>query len=78
MKNLFNKNSKNIAISPAGEKQLLRAAQMTTFLSDLLTASAISGSRHISSEGMAAVMECLAEQVEQVITESSLMNKDIK
>lgn len=69
---------RNTVISPTGEKQLLRAAQIATFLSDLLEANVISGSRHVSSEGMAAVMECLAEQVEQVITESSLMNKDIK
>ncbi|EMC8780810.1 hypothetical protein ACPS97_001189 [Providencia rettgeri] len=68
---------RNTVISPAGEKQLLRAAQIASFLSDLLEASVISGSPHVSSEGMAAVMECLAEQVEQVITESSLMNKDI-
>ena len=74
MKNLFHKN---VSLSPTGEKQLLRAAQMTSFLSDLLEANVISGSPYVSSEGMAAVMECLAEQVEQVITESSLMNKDI-
>lgn len=68
---------RNTVISPAGEKQLLRAAQIASFLSDLLGANVKSGSPHVSSEGMAAVMECLAEQVEQVITESSLMNKDI-
>ncbi|ENA0807916.1 hypothetical protein ACN3ZE_003836 [Providencia rettgeri] len=68
---------RNTVISPTGEKQLLRAAQIASFLSDLLEANVISGSHHVSSEGMAAVMECLAEQVEQVITESSLMNKDI-
>ncbi|CDH00937.1 hypothetical protein [Xenorhabdus bovienii] len=73
-----NTTHQNMVISSTGEKQLLRVAQMTTFLSELLTSSDINGSRHVSSEGMAAVMECLAEQVEQIIIESSLMNKDIK
>lgn len=73
-----NTNHINTVISASGEKQLLRAAQMTSFLSELLIASSINGQRHVSSEGMAAMMECLAEQVEFVISESSLMNKDIK
>ncbi|MGJ0625116.1 hypothetical protein [Xenorhabdus bovienii] len=68
----------NTVLSATGEKQLLRVAQVTEFLSELLNNSSINGARHVSSEGMAAVMECLAEQVELIIHESSLMNKDIK
>lgn len=68
----------NTVISPAGEKQLIRAAQITVFLSELLVSNAMSGSRTVSCEGMAAVMECLSDQMEQIIGESSLMNKEIK
>lgn len=73
-----NTTHQNTVISPAGEKQLIRAAQITAFLSELLTNNAMSGSRTVSCEGMAVVMECLSDQMELIIGESSLMNKEIK
>ncbi|MBD2795709.1 hypothetical protein ID856_04060 [Xenorhabdus sp. 18] len=72
---MTNTTHKNAVISATGEKQLLRVAQMTAFLAELLNNSE---GRPISSEGMAVVMECLSEQVELIIEESSLMNRDIK
>ncbi|MBE8597285.1 hypothetical protein [Xenorhabdus sp. BG5] len=72
MKNTVHQNT---VISATGEKQLLRVAMMTSFFSELLNNSSLS---HVSSAGMAAVMECLSEQVEIIIEESSMMNKDIK
>ncbi|CDM92065.1 hypothetical protein [Xenorhabdus bovienii] len=66
---------KNAVISATAESELLRVAQMTACFAELLNNSA---GRHISSEGMAAVMECLSEKVELIIEESSLMNEDIK
>ncbi len=38
----------NTVISASGEKQLLRAAQMTSFLSELLIASSINGTSVMS------------------------------
>ncbi|MEQ1975699.1 hypothetical protein [Xenorhabdus sp. SGI240] len=66
---------KNTVISANAEKQLLRVALMTECLAELLNNGA---GKCISSEGMAAVMECLSEKVELIIEESSLMNRDIK
>ncbi|EGT3586656.1 TPA: hypothetical protein SMO99_000465 [Proteus mirabilis] len=65
-------------LSSAGEKQLIRTAQVTAFISELLVSHSMTGSEVVSCEGMGALMECLSEQMESIIQESSLMTEEIK
>ncbi|WP_311748965.1 hypothetical protein [Proteus terrae] len=75
MKQIINRN---VVLSQEGERTLIRTAQATTFISDLLISHSMTGSELISCEGMIALMECLSEQMESIIQESSLMNEEIK
>lgn len=60
-------------LTELGENRLIRVAQATTFLAELLNSNRMGGQRAISAEGIAALIECLAEQMESVVAESSLM-----
>lgn len=60
-------------LSEAGENRLLRAAQASEFLADVLAVPAVNGSRTVSAEGAAAIMACIAEQLEGVVRETSTM-----
>ncbi|MBI6528322.1 hypothetical protein JEP40_04130 [Proteus vulgaris] len=75
MKHIINRN---VVLSQEGERTLIRTAQATAFISDLLISHSMTGSKLVSCEGMTALMECLSEQMESIIQESSLMNEEIK
>ncbi|EOU9511067.1 hypothetical protein ACOJCK_000951 [Cronobacter dublinensis] len=60
-------------LSEQGENRLLRAAMASEFLADILSCSGPAGSREVSAEGAAALFACIAEQLDGVIRESSLM-----
>lgn len=60
-------------LTELGENRLIRVAQATTFLAELLNSNRMGGQRAISAEGIAALIECLAEQMESVVAESSFM-----
>lgn len=75
MKHIINRN---VVLSQEGERTLIRTAQATAFISDLLISHSMTGSELISCEGMIALMECLSEQMESIIQESSLMTEEIK
>ena len=60
-------------LTEAGESRLLRAALASEFLADILSMPAMSGSKTISAEGAAAVIACIAEQLEGVVRETSTM-----
>lgn len=60
-------------LTEAGESRLLRAALASEFLADILSVPALSGSRTVSAEGAAAIMACIADQLEGVVRETSTM-----
>lgn len=60
-------------LTEAGESRLLRAALASEFLADILSVPALSGSRTVSAEGVAAIMACIADQLEGVVRETSTM-----
>lgn len=60
-------------LTEAGESRLLRAALASEFLAEVLSFPAISGSRTVSAEGAAAIMACIADQLEGVVRETSTM-----
>lgn len=60
-------------LSEKGESRLLRAAMASEFLADVLSGCCASGGREVSAEGAAALFACIAEQLDGVIRESSLM-----
>lgn len=62
-----------MTLTEQGENRLIRVAQATTFLAELLNSNRIGGQATLSAEGIAALVECLAEQMESVVAESSLM-----
>ncbi|MED8693246.1 hypothetical protein RCN26_20760 [Escherichia marmotae] len=63
-------------LTEAGESRLLRAALASEFLADILSVPALSGSRTVSAEGAAAIMACIADQLEGVVRETSTMKGD--
>lgn len=60
-------------LSEAGETRLLRAALASEFLAEVLSLPAMSGPRTVSAEGAAAIMACIADQLEGVVRETSTM-----
>ncbi|HDG1688432.1 TPA: hypothetical protein PFE28_004421 [Kluyvera cryocrescens] len=60
-------------LTETGESRLLRAALASEFLADILSVPALSGSRTVSAEGAAAIMACIADQLEGVVRETSTM-----
>lgn len=60
-------------LTEAGESRLLRAALASEFLADILSVPALSGSRTVSAEGAAAIMACIADQLDGVVRETSTM-----
>lgn len=60
-------------LTEKGESRLLRAAVASEFLADVLSVHCASGSKEVSVEGVAAMFACIAEQLDGVIRESSLM-----
>jgi hypothetical protein len=65
--------TRGCTLSEDGESRLLRAALASEFLADILSMLAMSGSKTISAEGAAAVIACIAEQLEGVVRETSTM-----
>ncbi|HBT3404411.1 TPA: hypothetical protein ND827_005011 [Klebsiella pneumoniae] len=59
-------------LTEAGESRLLRTALASEFLADIL----LSGSKTVSAEGAAAIMACIADQLEGVVRETSTMKGD--
>ena len=60
-------------LSEVGESRLLRIAQASEFLAEILSIPVMSGTKTISAEGAAALMACIAEQLEGVVKETSTM-----
>lgn len=60
-------------LSEAGENRLLRIAQASEFLAEILSMPVMSGTKTISAEGAAALMACIAKQLEGVVKETSTM-----
>ncbi|MCU3015315.1 hypothetical protein N8S86_08010 [Enterobacter hormaechei subsp. oharae] len=60
-------------LTEAGESRLLRAALASEFLAEVLSLPVMSGTKTISAEGAAALMACIAEQLEGVVKETSTM-----
>lgn len=60
-------------LTEEGESRLLRAALASEFLAEILSFPAMSGPRTVSAEGAAAVMACIADQLEGVVRETSTM-----
>lgn len=61
-------------LTETGEDQLLRAAVATEFLVDTLQGLCVSSSnKMISTEGIAALIECISLQLDGAVKESSLM-----
>ncbi|WP_421532769.1 hypothetical protein [Lelliottia amnigena] len=58
-------------LTEAGESRLLRAALASEFLAEVLSFPAMSEPRTISAEGAAAIMACIADQLEGVVRETS-------
>lgn len=71
--NIPQKNNQNCTLSELGEDKLLRVATASTFIAELLSTCAGAGFKNISSEGAAAVFLCFAEQLDDVVSETSLM-----
>ncbi|EEV6085256.1 hypothetical protein ACWL8E_003579 [Escherichia coli] len=71
-------NVKNgCTLSESGERRLLRAALASEFLADVLSVPAVSGSRTVSAEGAAAIMACIADQLDGVVKETSTIKGDM-
>lgn len=60
-------------LSEEGEARLLRATQASEFLADVLATPAQGGAQKISAEGAAALIACIAEQLDFVVRETSTM-----
>ncbi|MGR7211639.1 hypothetical protein ACU617_11000 [Klebsiella aerogenes] len=60
-------------LSETGENRLLRIAQASEFLAEILSMPVMSGTKTVSAEGTAALMACIAEQLEGVVKETSTM-----
>lgn len=65
------RNNQSCTLTESGEDKLLRVATASEFLAELLTTCAGAGFNNIPAEGAAAVFACLAEQLDDVISESS-------
>ncbi len=66
------------AFSNDGQERIIRAHKMSSCFAELLTLADISPSSRISVEGMAAVFECLAEQLDGAIGSSELFQGEAK
>lgn len=64
-------------LSEAGERRLLRAALASEFLAEVLAVPVVSGNRTISAEGAAAMMACIAEQLDGVVKETSTLKGEM-
>lgn len=73
---LLTKVKHGCTLSEAGESRLLRAALASEFLAEILSVPSIAGPRTVSAEGAAAVMACIAEQLEGVVNETSTIKGD--
>lgn len=61
-------------LTETGEDQLLRATMATEFLADVLQGlCASSSNKMISTEGIAALVECISLQLDGAVKESSMM-----
>jgi len=53
-----------------GEDRLLRVAQATACLSELLSASCYGGNQSVPGDGVASLFSLLSEQIEEVISQN--------
>ncbi|QIX94994.1 hypothetical protein [Cedecea sp. FDAARGOS_727] len=67
------KKTLTCTLSEAGERRLLRAALASEFLAEVLAIPAVNGMRAVSAEGAAAMLACIAEQLDGVVKETSTM-----
>ena len=67
-----------MTLSEEGENTLLRVSLATTFVSELLSGSSYDGNRSISGEGAAALLACLANQMDSVIKQSNRMCDEVR
>ena len=58
-------------LSELGESRLLRAALASEFLAEVLSVPTVNGARTVSAEGAAALVACIAEQLDGVVKETS-------
>ena len=56
-------------LSELGESRLLRAALASEFLAEVLSVPTVNGARTVSAEGAAALVACIAEQLDGVVKE---------
>ncbi|WP_312826149.1 hypothetical protein [Escherichia coli] len=58
-------------LSEQGESRQLRAALAREFLAEVLSVPTENGARPVSAEGAAALVACIAEQLDGVVKETS-------
>ncbi|MFT4271548.1 MAG: hypothetical protein QM578_11100 [Pantoea sp.] len=64
-------------LTEKGEDQLLRAAMASEFLVNVLQGlSASSSNKLVSTEGIAALVECISLQLDGAVKESSMIKAD--
>lgn len=63
-------------LSELGESRLLRAALASEFLAEVLSVPTVNGARTVSAEGAAALVACIAEQLDGVVKETSTIKGD--